>query len=217
MHRRLCSVLLAAPLAGLLLDPTPRDLDVGIPPGPPTSWGRRLPVITPGGGRLFPITPSGRRVAGTSGNAKRKGTVEATARTVAKPRTAKMEVRTSTSFGVVRILTWDLTAHLPWTKGDLPVSRRRPVTGSYSGEAMLPVPGDTLHWATLAAFLRLLLHPQLVPETGLAVHLLEVGETALAVTGTAKAERALAQSWRKIEELLTAKRTRPRSQPVTAP
>lgn len=151
-----------------------RDLDVGIPPGSPTTWGQRLPALTPGRSPLFAPTTGPRAAPGG---------------TVAQMAQRPPDLSVPTSFGAVRILTWDLMAHLQWIKGrTVPTG---PTTGIAKGEAKLPQPGSGLYWISTAAFLRLLLHPQLVSETETIAHLFEIGEPVLGVLDAAAAEKAL--------------------------
>src|SRR5262245_61844215 len=96
---------LAACAAGLLLGAAPlrRDLDVGVPPGSPLEWTGSFPAYTPPRKALFPTTPAEEPPSDP-------------ARTSAKPARAEIDVRFANAFGQVRILTWDLGAHLEWTQ-----------------------------------------------------------------------------------------------------
>ena len=150
----------------------PFDLDVGIPPGSPLQWGRAFPAITPGGGPLFPTTPAGD---------------DPTKRARTLSRRPEMDVHLSGSFGLVRILTWDLAGHLTWITGELDP---RPFTGK-GGSAdapPLPTPADALYWVSLAPLLRLMLHPSAVSQADVVAHLLEIGEPVLGVLKSASSE-----------------------------
>lgn len=189
----------------LLATSMPLDLDVGIPPGSPASWARRFPGITPGQ-PLFPRTEAPQALRGEA----RKRAMEAAARgergTGVQARKMEVDVRISTSFGVVRIITWDLVGHLPWVARSEPQPKRT-VTGPKEGAAG-PLPGvsDALYWANMGALLRLLLHPQLVSEKELIVHLGEIGEPVLAVLDNAVAEEALRGPCKKLRQMITAPR-----------
>lgn len=119
-------------------------------------------------------------------------------------------MRISTSFGVVRIITWDLAGHLPWVARDEP-KPKRVVTGPGGKGTPLPPVTEALYWANMGALLRLLLHPQLVSEKELIIHLAEIGEPVLEVLDNAVAEEALSGPCRKLRKMITASRaaTRP--------
>jgi HEAT repeat protein len=166
---------LCATLAGFALAALPaRDLDVGVPPGSPLAWGQGFPAVTPGRGELFPTTPSGARP-----------TDPGPGRSAVQPRRPDMDVRLASSFGLVRILTWDITAHLSWLSGELDAA---PVTGAARA---LPEPGEALYWICLAPLLRRMLHPALVSEHELTAHLVELGEPVLGVLDDASSENDL--------------------------
>jgi len=201
----------------LLATSVPLDLDVGIPPGSPTSWARRFPSITPGR-PLFPKTAT----EGTKGTPRPRGqkaAKEAAAKrptgTVVRPTKLEVDVRISTSFGVVRIITWDLVGHLPWVarSGSGESKPKRTVTGPGAGGKATPLPAvtDGLYWANMGALLRLLLHPQIVSEKELIAHLAEIGEPVLAVLDNAIDEAALNGACRKLRKMIEAPRaaTRP--------
>lgn len=175
------------------------DLDVGIPPGSPTTWGRRFPAITPPRRPLFPKTPR----PGAAGH------------TVVSARAAEPDVRLADSFGIVRILTWDIPAHLPWVS-DLP-AKKGPVTGGSAKEAPLPRPGDAMYWTTIASLLRLLLHPQLVSQQELIAHLVEVGEPVMGALEAAKAEEGLKEVCSVLEAKIGSGRRAARPLPGSTP
>ncbi|MCB9871532.1 MAG: hypothetical protein H6836_07610 [Planctomycetes bacterium] len=172
------------------------DLDVGIPPGSPTAWGRRFPSITPRGGPLFAITPRAKKGPAN-------GDPKQTPHTVAHPVEVPMNVHISTSYGVVRILTWDLEGHLRWVSRT-PRAKSGPVTGPRPGQVVLPPVADGLYWANMASLLRLLLHPQLVSEQEMIAHLVEVGEPVLAALDNSVAESALEAPSKTIRRMVGA-------------
>ncbi len=164
----LALTLIAAAASG----PRP-DLDVGIPPGPPVDWSRSFPAITPGDGPLFPTTPSGAPAD--------------PGRTRSEPARDELDVRLSSTFGMVRVLTWDIELHLTWLPGALDLER---ITGSDPALA-LPAPGPSMYWISLAPLLRLMLHPRAVSRTGTVAHLVEIGEPVLGVLEAARSEKNL--------------------------
>ena len=140
------------------------DLDVEVPPGSPFDWTRGFPVVTPGRAPLFPVTPGGEpRPPGTGGE-----------RSSSRPRAAALDVRLSSSFGLVRILTWDVARHLEWTA---------------PGPA--GAPHESLHWIAAAPLLRLALHRAAVSEHEVLGYLATLGEPALGVIEAAAAEESL--------------------------
>ena len=153
------------------------DLDVSIAPGAGTDWGRAFPAYTPSRDPLFPRSPRAGRAAEVDPN-----------RSTSRPRTAELDVRLGSSFGLVRILTWDLMAHLSWIEGRYD---NQPLSGRSSRDPALPRPGKAMYWIGFAPLLRLLLHPQLVSEAGTIAHLVEVGEPVLGALSTAERESKL--------------------------
>ncbi|MHC4899634.1 MAG: HEAT repeat domain-containing protein, partial [Planctomycetota bacterium] len=211
----------------LLATSTPVDLDVGIPPGSPVSWARRFPTITPGG-PLFPKTgvakeatadKAGRGAPKDPGKGKYKDPDgRRIGPTVTQSPTVDMDVRMSSSFGVVRIITWDLAGHLPWVARRRTAAKSGPKTGVGSGKAPpLPWVNDGLYWANTASLLRFLLHPQLVSEKELIAHLAEVGEPILAVLDNAVAEEALEPICKKLRKMITAPRAAAKPLPGATP
>jgi hypothetical protein len=89
-------VLAALILASAAFDPR-RDVDVAIPPGTPLDWTRAIPLPTP---RETPLIPTVGKLAPAD-----------PARTVATPRGFHHAL--PSSFGAIRILTWDLTSEVP--------------------------------------------------------------------------------------------------------
>ena len=160
------SVLLASSLRRF-------DLDVSIPPGPALEWGRAFPALTPRGGPLFPRTPRAEEVE--------------PGRTQAAPRTPEVGRGVGSTFGLLRILTWDLAAHLVWVEGGWP-ELREPRTGSL---ADLPTPSEPLYWICVSTLLRRLLHPALVPGPEAVAHLVEIGEPVLPLLDIAGGQRGL--------------------------
>jgi hypothetical protein len=131
------------------------DLDLALPPGTPLDLTRALPH-TPVGPPRSPTTPS------TAAN-------DGERRTISTPQSVDIAPSVPGSFALLRILTWDLTAHIGWL-----------------GEVRRP-----FWWMTLAPLLRLLLHPQLVSEAETQAHLIELGEAALPALEAARSEKAL--------------------------
>jgi hypothetical protein len=176
----LCFAAARAPLA--------RDLDVGLPPGSPLEWSASFPVYTPADEPLFPVT------RGEEASADETRTVAASRKDA--------DVRFANAFGQVRILTWDLGAHLVWTKAPLP-------PGTARDELRPPPPGfgEPLYWLSLAPLLRLLLHPDALARSETLAHLVELGEPVLPVLGAAANERALAQACRELSALIPLDRT----------
>ena len=196
---------LALAVTAILAGPphAPPDLDVGIPPGSPTQWGQRFPAITPRDQPLFPLT----------GN--RGPRADEPRRTVVRDAVLKLEVQIADTFGIVRILTWDVGAHVRWV--NVPDGREVPITGAAGFEAPLPEAGKGLHWTTAAALLRLLLHPQLVSEKELVAHLVEIGEPALVMVAAARVEPALTEICRDLEARIAVDRRAARPLPGADP
>src|SRR5262245_19946103 len=92
-------------------EPLRRDLDVGVHPGSPLEWAATFPAYTPPDKPLFPVTPEPEDEAGPE-------------RTVAAKR-SEADVRFANAFGQMRILTWDLGAHLEWTQKPVPPATAR--------------------------------------------------------------------------------------------
>lgn len=207
MHLRpltilVCAILPAtATIPHMTREPAARDLDVGVPPGSPTSWGRRFPAITPPRDHMFAVTP--RRVA------KPDGKPGGQQRTVARPRTVEVDVRIASSFGVVRILTWDIENHLRWIHGEPQQPEGGAITGVSGRAGALPATSDSMYWASMGALLRFLLHPQLVSEKELIAHLVELGEPVLSVVDSAASERAIRKTCQRLKAMILAKRHPP--------
>lgn len=161
------------------------DLDVGVPPGSPLEWGQAFPALTPTPGPLYPVSQSGEPDRSRSA-----------------PARPEPQVEIATSFGIVRILTWDLAAHIAWIQANpLP----GPISGSSNGVAHMPDAGSALYWVTLAPLLRMLLHPKAVSRPALVAHLCEVGEPVLGVLGAARREPALRPLCDQVEALVQFK------------
>ena len=157
--------LLGSMLALTLLTssaPPPLDLDIGVPPGAPTTWGQRYPAITPARAPLFPTTPRPK---------KRQGGTAA----VATPR--KLDLDSQSSLGIVRILTWDIANELAWPKHA--PKTQGPVTGPRNDRLPLPGIDHALYWSSLAPLLRLMFHPQQVSKAETVAHLIEIGMPVL--------------------------------------
>ncbi len=152
-----------------------RDLEVALPPGPATEWSASFPALSPGPGGLFARSP-----AETTRDDDRN-------RSSTRPERIDFDVRMSGSFGLVRILTWDLAAHIEWVRGRWVSGPRSVVRGG----AAEPSPGDGLYWVSLVPLLRLMLHRSSVSEAETMVHLLEIGDPVLPVLGSAESEPSL--------------------------
>lgn len=187
------------------------DLDVGIPPGSPVTWGQRFPSITPRRGPLFPITPRGSVAKAGKGSIRKasaKDPENNKSRTVVHAEIVEMDVHVSSSFGVVRILTMDILNHLTWLARTPKTAASGPITGPHgAGPGGLPRVSDAMFWSGMSALLRLMLHPQLVSEKEAIAHLIELGEPALAVLGIAKSERSLRGTCREIEKRIPTRRS----------
>lgn len=180
---------LALVLGAMLLAPPRRDLDVGVPPGSPLEWAGALPAYTPARAPLFPSSGPGER----SGGKKDEGQ-----RSSAKLARSEADVRFANAFGQVRILTWDLGAHLAWTLEAGPM----PSTGT---GGVRPPPtrfGEPLFWLSLAPLLRLLLHPDSLVRSETLAHLVELGEPTLPVLASASVEPELALACRELRALI---------------
>lgn len=157
----------------LLLSAGPRrDVDVAVPPGTPLDWTRSIPVPTPRG---TPMVPTGRMTGGG-------GDVD----TVAVPRGHDTVI--PSSYGAIRILTWDLTSEVPWTppKPDTTVD-----TGGM-GPWPPRVP-DSLYWMSQGVFLRVMLHPLQVSEAESHQYLLEIGDPARKAAEAAQSETSISK------------------------
>lgn len=186
-QRKLVPLLVAL---GLSFRPVPAlDLDVAVPPGSPLEWGGAFPGYTPPEEPLFPRTPAAEpdphRTRADLGP--RAGALEG-------------EVRFAQSFALLRILTWDLTAHLTW----ITAPPRGPVSGRASGRPPPPRHGDPLYWVGLAPLLRLMLHPELVHTGETLAHLVELGDPLLPVLAAATAEASLAPHVERLRALVPA-------------
>lgn len=178
-----------------------RDLDVGVPPGSPTDWTRAHPVVHPPREPLFPLTPDAPR-----GN-----------RSVSAPVGARqLDLRVKSSFGLVRILTWDLAAHLSWLGGSQS-GGDGPVTGRHGQRPRPTRYGDPLYWVSLAPLLRLLLHPGQTPQAQTIAHLVELGDATAAALDEAQAEGSLRRVTKEVRERVAATRDgEPSFAPATA-
>ncbi len=189
-QKRLLSPLAAA--LGLCFaaprEPARRDLDVGVPPGSPLEWSASFPAYTPPDRPLFPRTPSEEPDADPQ-------------RTIAATR-AQADVRFANAFGQMRILTWDLGAHLEWTQKPVP-----PATARDELRPPPPAFGDPLYWLSLAPLLRLLLHPDALSRSETLAHLVELGEPVLPVLGAAVGERELASACHELRALIPLDQT----------
>ena len=167
---------LLVPLAVVAGSRSAPDLDVAIPSGSPQTWGHAFPAITPGTAR-GPVTPPGSaKVQAGEG------------RTVAQSAYEPLEVDLplTSSAGLLRILTWDLAAHVLWV-----LPPQAPRTGDPAQIGFRPLPGEALYWVGLAPLLRHLLHPAEVTETEVAAHLVELGAPVLAPLEASAGEQSL--------------------------
>ncbi len=187
---------LALVLVALWRAPVARDLDVAVPPGSPLEWTAAFPAYTPPRRPLFPRTGPAENPAQKPGEA--SGEEPQRTASSARSTSSAADVRISNAFGQVRILTWDLTAHLEWTKKPLP----QPTTGHGALRPPAPEFGDPLYWLSLAPLLRLLLHPDSLSRSETLAHLVELGEPVLPVLGAAAQERDLAVACRDLRALI---------------
>ncbi len=185
----LCSTLC---LAGSSI---PRDLDVGVPPGSPIIWGRHFPALVPRQDPLIPLPATRARL---------KEAAQRSPQTVVQQRRTGARVRMSSSFSVLRILTWDIGGHLQWVARPLPDGP--PVTGTSKKEPQLPSPDQVLYWACISPLLRLMLHPRQVSTTEVIAHLVEIGEPVEAVLDNAKTEPSLREICEKVRARITPAR-----------
>lgn len=158
------------------------DLDVAMPPGSPLDWTRGIPTTPSRPGPTVPITPSG---AGHEVEPSQGGS-----RTVASGGDqGTLQVRLPTTFSVLRILTWDLPAHIPWIgQND---QKEHTLTQAGDGASYPPVVSRPFFWITIAPLLRWMLHPAKVSHAELLAHLLELGEPALPALRAASEERSV--------------------------
>ncbi|MHC4513660.1 MAG: HEAT repeat domain-containing protein [Planctomycetota bacterium] len=189
----LCATLC---LAGSSIRP---DLDVGVPPGSPITWGQQFPALIPRDKPLIPLP--------ATKSAGRKGRTQRSPHTVVSQRTTEAKVRMSSSFGVLRILTWDIGGHLRWVSQPLPDEPAK--TGTSKLEPQLPEPDEALYWACISPLLRLMLHPQQVSRSEVIAHLVEIGEPVAAVLDNAVSEPSLQSACDKIRVMIASGRRGP--------
>lgn len=171
----------------------PFDLDVAVPPGSPVDWGRSFPALSPGGGAVF---------AESQLEAEPDERVTSSRHSRPKP-----DVRVYTSLGLLRILTWDLTAHLDWLAREL--ARPPPPRTSAEGPPP-PAPGEALYWVSLAPLLRLMLHPAVQSRHEVLAHMIEIGDPVLAVLPGASSEKSLKSACAALAERIETKHVSPR-------
>ncbi|MHC4077717.1 MAG: HEAT repeat domain-containing protein, partial [Planctomycetota bacterium] len=176
-----------------------RDLDVGVPPGSPITWGQHFPALTPRDKPLIPL-PAAKGAA-------RKGRAQRQPHTIVSQRTTEAKVRMSSSFSVLRILTWDIGGHLRWVSQPLP--EERATTGTSKLEPQLPAPDQALYWACISPLLRLMLHPRQVSRSEVIAHLVEIGEPVAAVLENAVSEPSLQAACDKIRLMIRPGRRGP--------
>ncbi len=181
-RRRVRAALVATAALSLGFAPSaPRDLDVGVPPGSPLTWGRSFPGVSPPREPLFPLSDRPNTRGG---------------RSISAPVRSRLEVKSADSFTLVRILTWDLGAHLGW----LGATPREPLSGRDSLRPPTAAFGEPLYWVSLAPLLRLLLHPAQVSRTGTIAHLVEIGDASLGAIDDAESESALRRACAEVRE-----------------
>lgn len=144
------------------------DLEVGIPPGTPLDWSFELPLRQPDPHR-GPVPTElqrGAEVKEEETKAPRGPTV--VRRTTQAGPPALPRLGSFGALGMARILTLDITAHLPWTTWT--------GTDAMPGERGYPprVRAD-LHWLTLSLYLRKLMHPARVSLAETAQYLILIG------------------------------------------
>ena len=185
---RLLPLLVALPA---LAAPSPaprRDLDVAVPPGTPIEWLREACRTGRGRGDV-PKTPEEPREGlpkeTTGGKTEGEDVAGRTA-------TLGLDFGATDPFAYARVLTQDIAGHLQWvvptpgtTKEDGPTGGGADAHWSYP-----PLPSDTLYWYVLAAYLRKLLHSQLMSESECIEFLVELGEPALIAAEQAKNEKS---------------------------
>lgn len=167
--RRLASLALVALFASLAHGRgARRDVDVAVPPGPPLEWIRAIPCPTPRGGPA--VHTGGSLIKPGDGDtvAIRKGD----------------NVKLPTTFGFVRILTWDLTSEVPWT----PRKKKDGIATGGDIEPYPPAVNDASYWMTLAVFLRRWLHPGMTSAFEIRLHLMELGEIIRPAMSAAESE-----------------------------
>lgn len=168
---------------------------MAVPPGSPLEWGRSFPAFTPGRLALGPLTAprEGRDAAPPDAR-----------ETITTSDARRLDVRIGTASGLVRVLTWDLAAHLDWIR-----MRRNPapVTGAPTRMPDRPAYGDGLYWVSLAPLLRLLLHPGVVSRAETVLHLTEIGPYVEDVLDAAAAEKALADAIALVRERIEPRDT----------
>ncbi len=176
------------------------DLDVGVPPGTPFDWVTALPRRIPTGAV---------RIATGAETSKEEGDGQphtvSRAPDVPKTHINNEDLGRVLPMGYARILTPDITRHLPWVN-------ERPVQETFEGgkksssggnnakegpevqATYPPMVGEDLHWMGLAVILRKLTHPNLISDAE-SVHLLiGMGEAVLPPL-TAASQQAAIKHW----------------------
>jgi hypothetical protein len=156
------------------------DLDTDIPAGPPATWTRGMPVLTP---VFAPVRTPPRDTARKPGPA---------VDTMVEPRTPTLttDARQLRSTDLSEIVTVDVVNHIPWTDpGPHGYGANNPGSGVRDGR---PVgEWDRGYWMGLVPLLRVLLHPNQVSRAETAAYLIEVGELALPAVRAARVEPSL--------------------------
>ena len=190
-----CAAFEPDPPRGANEPPSIPDLDVSVPPGLPLEWVESLPQRYV---RPEPAVPT-RALDDADHPSERYAQLH-----------REMPVRNPQGFGLVRILTWDLTAHLSWTQPTGTPHRRRSTTGvEFGGFPYPPAVDDTLHWMAVAALLRQMLHPSQVARGEVLAYLLELGDAAGGSIASAESEGALRDDARWLRRAIGAMPSEP--------
>jgi HEAT repeat protein len=176
------------------------DLDVGVPPGTPFDWVTALPRRIPTGAV---------RIATGGETSKDEGDGQphtvSRAPDVPKAHINNEDLGRILPMGYARILTPDITRHLPWVN-ERPVMEtfedgKKSTTGGKDAKegpvvqaTYPPMVGEDLHWMGLAVLLRKLTHPNLISDAE-SVHLLiGMGEAVLPPL-TAASQQGAIKHW----------------------
>lgn len=154
------------------------DLDVNVPPGTPIEWTKQLPSII--FTRDFSTT-------------KRPGG-DATTVSPLDGGTDVSPANTGSVFSYTMITTPDITGHLQWVNKHLPTQDEGGIDTGKKSHATWDYPPpitNTLHWMTLAPFLRKMLHPSLVSESEAIEYLIEFGYPSLSGAYAASGQKSI--------------------------
>ena len=170
--------------------PAAVDLEVAIPPGSPLDLGHSFPAVTPPRQALFARSPRLDR--------------RAPDRTTSRKKRVDLDVRITSAFGLVRILTWDIGGHVSWMNPRR-LATDRPSSGRSGLRPEPPRYGDALWWVSMAPLLRLMLHPHAVSRAETIAHLVELGDPVLPVLSIASQEASLRRPCATVRELVGAR------------